>query len=226
MTTVSFRSAVESDVKPLLGQTIRDSERAHTGRGIWDVAIGEDEDPNKSLACVLEEACLHPDCHFHYSHFLIAEIDGVDGGKESVAAGCGFVYPTFSVNKSYPAMSSAAQRVRGMSAEESVQMWDKITFLSDIFPDYDYDNTWMIECIFVVEKHRKLGVAVQLIDALFDMGRDQQVKECLVVCAIGNKAAYRLYEKAGFECMGEGRSAVAEEALGSPGFHLFRKSYQ
>lgn len=220
-TIATFRPAIESDAQQLLGQAIRDSERAHTGTGIWDVAVGEDADPTRSLANVLGYACLHrPDCHFHYSHFIIGEVEG-----EAAAAGCAFVYPAFSATKSFPAISYAAQQVRGMSVEDSTEMWGNISFLDDVFPDYDYNNTWMLESIFVSEKFRKCGIALQMINALFDMGREKQVKECLVVCAIGNKAAYRVYEKAGFECLGEGRSAAAEEALGSEGFHLFRKAY-
>lgn len=238
-----FRQAVESDVKKLLGQAIRDSERAHTGKGIWDIAIGEDNDPNKSLEAVLGHACLNDkESHIYYPHFLVAVAeeqqqqhdasferkDGVEANivdEEVVAAGCGFVYPNYATRKSFTGMSLATRVLRGVSEEESIKVWDKVHFLELMFPDYDYDNTWMLDAIFVSGTHRKYGIALQLINRLYDAGRSSGAKECLLVSAIGNVAAYRLYVKAGFECLGEGRSSVAEEVVGYPGFYLFRKQY-
>lgn len=222
-----FRTGRESDVDAFLGEAIRDSERAHTGVGIWDVAIGDDENPDKSLTKVLAHACKNDEnCHFHYSHFLIGVVDTAENDSEEiVAAGCGFIYPDFCVRKSYPGMSLAARLLRGISEEESNTMWDKISFLDVVFPDHDYDNTWMLESIVVAPSHRKEGIAVELINQLFELGRSSGARECLVVCAIGNIAAYRTYEKAGFECLGQGESEEALITMKYPGFHLFRKKY-
>jgi GNAT superfamily N-acetyltransferase len=149
--------------------------------------------------------------------------------EELVGAGCCFLHPDYSVPKSYPGLSLAIQTLRPeVSVEESVRMWDKIDiFLDNVFPSYDYDNTWMLESIYIAEGHRKAGLAATLIQTLFEQGRQcpQKPKECLVASAIGNTAAYRCYVKAGFTCVGEGRDENAEVALGYPGFYLFRKVY-
>lgn len=218
-----FRQAQEDEADSYLGYAIRDSERAHTGKGIWDVFLEDDEDPSKSLSSVLAYACKHDaQCHFHYSHFLVAEVEG----EGPIAAGCGFVYPDFSVARSYPGMAHAARQLRDTSREECDEMWKRISYLDDTFPDYDYNQTWMLESIFVSPSYRKQGVAVELIQQLYELGRQHHVRECLVVCGIGNIAAYRTYEKAGFKCIGKGESAVAQEAMGYPGFHLFRRRYE
>jgi GNAT superfamily N-acetyltransferase len=217
-----FRPATRDDADTYLGDAIRDSERAHTGKGIWDVFLGDDADPSKSLSSVLAYACKNDaQTHFHYTHFIVAEAEG----EGPIAAGCGFIYPDFSVSRSYPGMANAAGQLRGTSPEECSEMWKRISYLDDAFPDYDYDHTWMLESIFVSPSYRKKGLAVELIEQLFELGRPQHVRECLVVCGIGNIAAYRLYEKAGFECIGKGESDAAQEAMGYPGFHLFRRCY-
>lgn len=217
-----FRPATQDDADTYLGDAIRDSERAHTGKGIWDVFLEDDVDPSKSLSSVLAYACKNDaQTHFHYTHFIVAEAEG----EGPIAAGCGFIYPDFSVSRSYPGMANAAGQLRGTSPEECSEMWKRISYLDDAFPDYDYDHTWMLESIFVSPSYRKKGLAVELIEQLFELGRPQHVRECLVVCGIGNIAAYRLYEKAGFDCIGKGESAAAQEAMGYPGFHLFRRRY-
>jgi GNAT superfamily N-acetyltransferase len=228
------RQATSNDVD-FLALAIRDSERAHTGVGIWDVAIGDDvSNESRSLFAVLRHACLNDiQSHFHYSHFLVITVSGAvddeEGAENIVGAGCCYRYPDFCVPKSYPGMSLATRLCRPeVSVEESVRMWDKIDiFLDNVFPSYDYDNTWMLESIYIAEGHRQSGLGVKLIQTLFEQGRHcpHKPKECLTVCAIGNYAAYRAYERAGFTCVGDGRDEKAEVALGYPGFHLFRKQY-
>lgn len=218
-----FRPATPDDADTFLGDAIRDSERAHTGKGIWDVFLEDDADPSKSLSSVLAYACKHDvQSHFNYTHFIVAEAAEREG---PIAAGCGFIYPDFSVSRSFPGMANAAGRLRGISLEECSEMWKRISYLDDAFPDYDYDQTWMLESIYVSPSYRKKGLAVELIQQLYELGRPHNVRECLVVCGVGNIAAYRLYEKAGFECIGKGESAAAQEAMGYPGFHLFRRRY-
>ena len=226
----------EAEDVDFLAQSIQDSERAHTGVGIWDVAIGDDTScPERSLKAILRHACLHDNqSHFHYSHFLVVEpedseisLDNKDDATIA-AVGCCFLYPEFCVVKSYPGMSRATCLLRSeVCEEESVSMWQKIDiFLDTIFPQYDYDNTWMLESIIVSPQHRKRGLAVALIHALYEEGRkDGRAKECLAVCAIGNTPAYQSYIRAGFECIGDGKSDIAHAAMGYPGFYLFRKLY-
>jgi GNAT superfamily N-acetyltransferase len=239
----SVRAATESDVD-FLARAVQDSERAHTGVGIWDVAIGDDNaSDSRSLLSVLRHACLNDNqSHFHYSNFkvIVANphhdtstaknlVSQQSSGEEIVGAGCCFRYPEFSVSKSYPGVSLATRSQRPeVGVEESVRMWDKINiFIDKIFPSYNYDNTWMLESIYIAEGHRKAGLALGLIHSLFEEGREcpAKPKECLLASAIGNAAAYRSYTRAGFTCVGEGRDDEAEAVLGYPGFHLFKKTY-
>lgn len=224
------RRATEKDAN-FLAQAMQDSERAHTGKGIWDVAIGDDADPTRSLVTVLKHACLNDEQgHCHYSHFLVVVASNdEDETEELVATGCCYAYPKFSVSKSYPGLSLATRTIRGeVSEEESISMWKKIDcFLEDCFPDnIEYNNTWMLESIFVSPAHRGKGIVQLLLSALVDEGRkDGTTRECLTCCGIGNTAAHHSYLRAGFECVGEGRSELAQQAMGYPGFHLFRKSF-
>eukprot|EP01034_Spumella_vulgaris_P026274 gene26274-32829_t len=69
------------------------------------------------------------------------------------------------------------------------------------------------------------GLAGSVIKAVLEEGKKSGVKKALITCAVGNNAAKRLYEKLGFELVGEGHSEECQAALGSSGFYLLCQYY-
>ena len=200
----------------LLGIAIRDAERGHTGKGIWDVLISSDQ---MDIALILEHACINDaNSFFHISRFLVAREKSTG---ELLATACGFIYPNCSIEKNKFGISKAISTLYGLNEEEIDLAWKRLNFLDECFPDVDYNNSWMVEAVYTMPSHRGKGLAAKVIEAVLEEGRTHtDCKKALITCAIGNNAALHLYLRLGFEIVGQGESRKAVEELGHPGFYV------
>lgn len=225
MSSYRHDQAVASDVVTL-GRAIVCAERAHTGTGIWDVAL-EDFDEDQKIQ-ILSSACLNDsNSHFHISRFHVMRHIGTE---QVVSTACGFFYPTQSVSKSFPGIEAAISHSVPTYHDGNIEeihraVWGRLDFLDDCFPDFDYDNAWFIEAVFTDPAHRGHGLAQTLVSKVIAEGQKAGYgKKILITCAVGNEAARRVYERCGFVVVGQGHSKKAQEVLGSSGFYLLQHS--
>lgn len=219
MSQVSIEKAALKD-SAFLGLAVRNAERAHTGKGLWDVFAGDSCD----IAPILEHAIVNDvNSQFHISRFWVVR-DSTTG--DCTACACGFIYPDCSIENSKPGISTAMSALCSCSESDISAAWDRLKFLDDCFPDFEYSGSWMIEAVFTAPDQRRKGLAVQVIKAVLNEGRIRSgCRKAIITCAIGNDAALRVYERLGFAVVGKGESDAALRALGSSGFYLLCKPF-
>eukprot|EP01039_Chlorochromonas_danica_P002600 gene2600-2843_t len=206
-----------------LATAVRDAERAHTGVGLWDVlgdaGSGSGSGSTVDMSLVLEHVCVNDEAsHFHFSRFHVVRCAL---SNDIAAVACGYVYPICSMSNSKPGINLALKSIYNWSEEEVSQAWHRLQFLDDCFPDFDYDDSWMLEAVYTAPSHRGKGFAAEVLRSLLAEGKASSgCKKALITCAIGNDRAKRLYERVGFTVVGQGSSEIAMEKLGSPGFYL------
>ena len=220
----SFDTTTYRNWKEFMGRAIRDSERAHTGRGIWDVVLNECS--NEEVAEILGEAAISdPAAHFHLSRTtLIVE----KSSNTPVASASSFHYPTCGVKNSQPAITDAWIRLYPdkfpYPVEEKMKVWDRIDFLNDSFPDWEYGNTWMIDTVYTDPLHRGKGLAEAIVTYSLSKGKAAGHTRSLITCSVGNEKARRVYERCGYRLIGQGNNAACEAAVGFPGFYVLEKN--
>lgn len=228
---VLSRATIE-DV-PFLAVCIRDAERAHTGRGIWDTLIPPTCPPDFDIKNTLALVCsTYERSHFHVSRFMC--IRERESGRP-VAAACGFVYPQNSLSMTLEGLSDALFKEGIYKDKEEADLYlnNLNSFLEGSFPDdIDYDNSWLIEAVYTSPEVRGKKLASKLVNALYEDGKTTSfgapphvVRKCLISCAVGNTAAYRCYAGLGFVDLGKAETQACMDAIGSPGFHIFCKPY-
>lgn len=212
--------------KAFLGKAVQKAERAHTVVGIWDVALAGCTD--QEIQEILGEASVNdPNSHFHLSRLSVV-VHKPTG--QPVATCGGFHFPTYRVSASQPGITAALLKLYPdrcpFPPSEAHQIWDRISFLDDSFPDYDYNDTWMVETVFTDSDHRGKGLAEALVRHVLAKGEKLGHKRSLITCSRGNEKARRVYERCGYQVIGYGDSVKCQKAIGYPGFYVLEKHFQ
>ena len=79
-------------------------------------------------------------------------------------------------------------------------------------------GSWIIENVGTRADRRRQGLVHALLEHALELGRSRGHRRAQISCLIGNLAAQRAYEKAGFAVVEELRDAGFERQLGAPGF--------
>lgn len=201
-----IRSARPEDA-PFLAWAIVTSGRAHVQRGIWEVILGGTEE--ECLAFLKLLSATKTPHLFHYSCFLLAEVEGRPvaalGGYDPGALG-------------YPALREAIAEVlhlMGMAARDPAATGRSERVLCCI-PE-DADGVWIIDSVATVPEFRRRGIVDKLLDEILEKGRRQGFRRAQINIYIGNMPAQRAYEKHGFKVVDEKRHSAFEAEIGSPG---------
>ncbi len=86
------------------------------------------------------------------------------------------------------------------------------------------DETWIVEWVATLPVHRGKGLTKALLGAILDAGRTRGHTQFQIGVLIGNTAAQRAYEGAGFSVVDEKRDPAFEATFGSPGIRRMRRS--
>lgn len=226
-----------------LRRAIYEAEKANYTKGIWDVALGKyfsiDEIQDILLFVSLHDAR----SHFYYRNFTICALIMTEEERSveikhlvdylPVASIAGYHYPTSRMSLTFQAISEAIwTRFRSPMISEVFQsvealneeIYEKnLSFLDNAFPDWNYDDTWMVEAVYTDANHRKRGLAEQLLKWHFEKALKKDHSRTLINCSIGNVSARSLYEKVGYRLIGEGDSQACAAAMGYSGFAVFEK---
>ena len=77
---------------------------------------------------------------------------------------------------------------------------------------------WIVENVGTRPELRRRGLVGALLERALARGRERGFARAQISCLIGNDAAQRAYEKAGFRVVEELRDAAFEAMLGAPGY--------
>ena len=206
----------KADDAEFLAQVMMLASRGNLPRGVWDLIAGEPTE--KCLDYLRRLAVTEQVSLCHYSSFIIAEHDG-----RPAAALCGFDPRSGGWQLLADAMNRV-QRAIGWtagdaqaSARRSAPVW---TCTFDALED-----AWVVESVATLPEYRRRGLVDSLMGNILEMGRARGHRLAQLTILIGNTAAQRAYEKAGFKVDAEKRNRNFEAALGAPGFMRMVRDY-
>jgi ribosomal protein S18 acetylase RimI-like enzyme len=205
-----------ADDADFLARVMMLASRGHLRRGVWDLIAGGSEE--NCLDYLRRLALAEPVSLCHFSSFIVAEHDG-----KPAAALCGFDPRAGGWEVLADAMKNV-QREKGWtqadekaSADRTQPVW-KCTFDT-------LDGAWVIESVATIPEFRRRGLADSLMAEILEAGRVRGHRLAQLTILIGNAAAQRAYEKAGFSVRDEKRHRDFEAALGAPGFMRMVREY-
>lgn len=209
----AIRDAAPADAR-FLAWAMQESGRSHLPRGTWDVLLPGPEVPRLDLLAALATAPAPSFCH--YRGFLVAELDA-----SPVATLCGYQPGVATSDLFLEALRQAGDAMgwsRGRMRELLTRFGPFATCATD--PD---DDAWVVEWVATRPEHRGRGHARRLLDALLERGRQRGLRRAHLGVLIGNDAAQKLYERAGFEVVAEKRHPDFEAVMGTPGVRVLER---
>lgn len=202
-----LRSA-RSDDAPFVATVLLSAARGHLPRGPWDLALPDAVERDALLARLAggEHASW---CH--HSAFHVAEVDGV-----AASALCSFA-PRDAGDVTLSRPIAAAFEALGLGADRLAAIAPVFETYLRCFPAFP-DDAWIVENVGTRPEHRRRGLLARLLDDALERGRARGCPVAQISCLIGNEAAQRAYEKAGFRVVEERKDPAFEALLGAPGF--------
>ena len=210
---IQIRPARPEDAK-FLAWLILTAGRAHVTRGIWEVILGATEQDNLEFLKLLAVSA-RPHL-FHYSCYLIAELDGKPAGGLG-----GYDPKKFGYDALRRAMPEIFKKLghTGMDPEANIRAERVLCCIPD-----DTEHTWIIDSVATVPEHRRKGLVDRLLAAILEKGRQEGFRQAQINIYIGNLPAQRAYEKQGFKIVDENRHPDFEAEIGSPGMARMLKN--
>jgi len=204
------------DDADFLARVMMLASRGHLRRGVWDLIAGGSEE--NCLDYLRRLAISEPVSLCHYSSFIVADYD-----HRPAAALCGFDPRAGGWQTLGDAMQNV-QRELGWTKEDekasaarTAPVW-QCTFDT-------LEGAWVVESVATLPEFRHRGLADALISEILEAGRVRRHRIAQLTILIGNVAAQRAYEKAGFSVRDEKRHRDFEAALGAPGFMRMVRQY-
>jgi ribosomal protein S18 acetylase RimI-like enzyme len=182
--------------------------RSHVATSFWDLLLATQDG---DLHAYLERLLLAPQrSWWHHAHFLIAEVDG-----EPAAALSGFAPEDPGVAQPEKAVLEAARDHGLDEASLAAGMTRAAPFFS--CTTSPSPGAWLVENVATLPAFRRRGLVAELVPGILDRGRAAGHGLAQLTIFIGNSAAQRVYERAGFELVSEKRHPDFEKAIGCPG---------
>jgi translation initiation factor 4G len=205
--SATLRPARGADA-PFVAEVLLAASRGHLPRGPWDFALPDTADRDAVLAQLA--GGIDPSwCH--HAIFRVAEADGVAG-----SALC-----AFEAGESDDAQLSkafgAAIAARGWAPERMAAIGPALAPYLACFPKFP-PGTWIVENVGTRPALRRRGLVARLLDDALERGRARGAEVAQISCLVGNDAAQRAYEKAGFRVVETRTDPAFESRFGAPGF--------
>jgi ribosomal protein S18 acetylase RimI-like enzyme len=208
----TIRPARIDDAK-FIARTILAAQRGHVPRGWFDIALDWPEP--QCLAFVERIATAQTQSWWHVSQFILAEVDG-----EPAAALCAMpAAGTVSAGRS--AITEVAERLR-LNASETAAIFRRGAYAAGCWIQGG-EADWLIEHVASLPMYRGRGLVQALIDHALSAGQSAGFERASISFLIGNEAAQRCYEKAGFIFAEEKRHLDFEAITSAAGFRRFER---
>jgi ribosomal protein S18 acetylase RimI-like enzyme len=201
------RRAGTRDV-PFVARVLEMAGRGHLPRGPWDLLFPDASERKRALEHVAGAAT---PSWCHHSRFHVIDLDG-----EPAAALCAFEPGELGdTSLAVPLFETFA--MLGWSEDRTASVGALLAPYMACFPDMPV-GTWIVEDVGTREDARRRGLVRDLLDAALAEGVAHGCTRAQISCLIGNDAAQRAYERAGFEVVEERRDPLFEGTFGAPGF--------
>lgn len=190
-----------------LAWAILSAARGHLDRGWFDIVLAGKE--TTSLDFVRRLTLTPTRSWWHYSRFLVAEMDGIPA-----ATLC-----AFRASDAYPLSRQAlieVARELGWSDAEQQEMWRRGGHIFTCTFDTS-DDAWAVENVATLPEYRRRGLTNALIELSLAEARLSGARQAQITFPIGSDAAERAYAQAGFRVKDEKRHPDFEAVTGAPG---------
>jgi GNAT superfamily N-acetyltransferase len=204
---IDIRSARKDDAS-FLAWVMLAAARSHLQYGIWDHYIGGSEQDCLSYLSLV--ASTHEPHLFHYSTFIVGEINGKQAGALS-----GYDPTILGMKAFAQALPEVFQKVGWTKDEQKAALERYLSWMTCI-PD-NTERAWIVESVAARPEHRRKGVVNTLLDEILTRGREEGYKRAQIGVLINNTPARRAYEKSGFIFDSEKRDPTFEAVFGTPG---------
>jgi ribosomal protein S18 acetylase RimI-like enzyme len=204
---VKIRSAGLDDA-PFIAWVMLAAARSHNKYGLWDHYVGGTEEECLSFLRLL--AATQKPHLFHYSAFIVAEVNGQKAGALS-----GYDPKTLGMRTFVKALPEVVQKLGWSQDYQKTAMERNLPYMA-CFSD-DADGAWIVESVAVLPEYRKQGIVNLLLQEIIDQGRKNGFKLAQISVIVDNKPARKAYEKQGFKFDREKRDSSFEVIYGSPG---------
>jgi ribosomal protein S18 acetylase RimI-like enzyme len=204
---IDIRSARPDDA-PFLAWVMLAATRSHLSYGVWERYVGGNEQDCLSFLNLL--ATTQKPHLFHYSTFIVAEVDGHKAGALS-----GYDPKVLGMKAFTQALPEVFQHL-GWPRDEQKAAFERYLPWMTCMPD-DAEGAWIVESVAALPEYRRQGVVSMLLDEVLERGRRGGYKRAQIGVLINNTPARRAYEKHGFKFDSEKRDPSFEAAFGNPG---------
>lgn len=196
-----FRSALSRD-SFALAKLICLADQAHRPVPGYRLALGDNEVYRlQVLERLVTAITLQP---FHYSLFIVAEIDGV-----VVSGVCGYEPHKVGMHN-----LNRALREIGWDESQIAGLYKRI--IPAILPMSE-PEPWCMDHVATLAGWRRRGLMRELLTRIVARGEDLGYRSMQVDVLIGNLSAQRAYEQVGFRVVAEYTSDNFVKAMGCPG---------
>jgi ribosomal protein S18 acetylase RimI-like enzyme len=174
----------------------------------------EADDRRRALEHIASDA---PLSWCHHSFFHVADADGAAGAALMCfeAADVGDTSLAAPLMETFAWLGWPSERISGAVA--------RMQPYAACFPDMP-SGTWIVENVGTREDARRQGLVRALLEHALAEGRRRGFARAQISCLLGNEAAQRAYERAGFEVVEEKRSPEFEALIGAAGFSRMTRS--
>ena len=204
MTDLVIRPAREDDAS-FLAWAVVEAARSHRPRGFWDLWV---PDGAARLAFVEQLLVAKSPSMWHWTVFQVAEWRG---RPAATLSGC---------DPSLLAPADAAvgevMVASGWSEADGAAAIARATPFFGCMHETP-PGAWLVESVATRPEARGQGLAAALVEHVLGDGRRRGHSEAKLSLMLGNSAAQRVYERAGFAITAEKRDAALDAAIGCPG---------
>jgi GNAT superfamily N-acetyltransferase len=202
---IEIRPARPDDAR-FLAWAVVESARSHLPRGFWDLWIPDDDE--RRFAFVEKLLLSEKPSLWHWTLCHIAEVDGNPGATLSGCDPSQLVIPDAAVGE--------VMAASGWSEADGAAAIARATPFFGCMHD-SMPGAWIVESVATRPEARGQGLAAALIEHVLAIGRRRGHAQAQLSLMIGNAAAQRVYERAGFAITDEKRDPALEAAIGCPG---------
>ena len=204
---VEIRSAREDDAV-FLAEIMLAATRSHNKYGAWEHYVGGTQED--CLAFLRLIATTQKPHLFHYSTFIVAEVEG-----QKVGALSGYDPEVLGMRSFAKAFPEVIQKLDWSQDYQKSAFERHLPFMV-CTPD-DAEGAWIVESVAVVSEHRRQGIVDLMLKNILEQGRKNGFKLAQISVIIDNIPARKAYEKQGFKFDSEKKNADFEKIYGSPG---------
>jgi len=204
---IGIRSAGPDDAS-FLAWVMLAAGRSHLSYGVWDHYVGGTEQDCLSFLGLI--ATTEKPHLFHYSTFIMAEVNGQKAGALS-----GYDPKVLGMKAFTQALPEVFQKF-GWSRDEQKAAFERYLPWMTCMPG-DAEGAWIVESVAALPSYRRKGVVSCLLDEVLKRGRESGYKRAQIGVLVNNTPARRAYEKSGFKFDSEKKDQNFEATFGTPG---------